>query len=168
MVCVDAVAYAPHRPVDVQALDVDFYAFSFYKTFGPHHAVLYGKYDALVALPVQNHFFVTPEMVPYKFQPGNVNYEMSYGCIAIGEYLEALGQRGDAALEGRAAMVAGFDAIAAHEADLSRRFLDYLSRRAGRAGLGHDVERRGGAGADDQFHGRRARQRRDRQGHGPA
>ena len=125
-IVVDGVAYAPHRLVDVQALDVDFYAFSFYKTFGPHHAVLYGKYDALVALPVQNHFFVTPEMTPYKFQPGNVNYELSYGCIAIGEYLEALGRRGDAALDGRPAMVAGFEAIAAHEADLSRQFLDWL------------------------------------------
>jgi cysteine desulfurase family protein (TIGR01976 family) len=126
-IVVDAVAYAPHRLVDVQALDVDFYAFSFYKTFGPHHAVLYGKYDALLSLPVQNHFFVTPEMIPYKFQPGNVNYELSYGCVAIGEYLEALGRRVDPALEGRPAMAAAFDAIAAHEAALSRRFLDYLA-----------------------------------------
>jgi selenocysteine lyase/cysteine desulfurase len=29
--CVDAVAYAPHRPIDVRELDVDFYAFSWYK-----------------------------------------------------------------------------------------------------------------------------------------
>ena len=31
LVCVDAVAYAPHRAVDVKAWDVDFYLFSFYK-----------------------------------------------------------------------------------------------------------------------------------------
>ena len=31
MLCVDGVAYAPHREVDVKALDVDFYSFSWYK-----------------------------------------------------------------------------------------------------------------------------------------
>ena len=31
MLCVDAVAYAPHRPIDVKDLGVDFYAFSWYK-----------------------------------------------------------------------------------------------------------------------------------------
>lgn len=33
MLCVDAVAYAPHRKIDVKALGVDFYAFSWYKVF---------------------------------------------------------------------------------------------------------------------------------------
>ena len=36
LVCVDGVAYAPHRRVDVKALDVDFYLYSPYKVFGPH------------------------------------------------------------------------------------------------------------------------------------
>ena len=40
--CVDAVAYAPHRLVDVQASGADYYVFSFYKVFGPHFAVLWG------------------------------------------------------------------------------------------------------------------------------
>ena len=40
--CVDAVAYAPHRLVDVQASGADVYVFSFYKVFGPHYAVLGG------------------------------------------------------------------------------------------------------------------------------
>lgn len=34
MLCVDGVAYAPHREVDVKALDVDFYSFSWYKVGG--------------------------------------------------------------------------------------------------------------------------------------
>ena len=34
LLCVDAVAYAPHRQVDVQDLEVDFYAFSWYKVRG--------------------------------------------------------------------------------------------------------------------------------------
>ncbi|KAM3564819.1 hypothetical protein MY1884_000582 [Beauveria asiatica] len=36
IVCVDGVAFAPHRPVDVRALGVDFYVFSWYKVYGPH------------------------------------------------------------------------------------------------------------------------------------
>ncbi|MEO7255375.1 MAG: aminotransferase class V-fold PLP-dependent enzyme, partial [Casimicrobium sp.] len=36
--CVDGVAYAPHRLVDVQASGADIYVFSFYKVFGPHYA----------------------------------------------------------------------------------------------------------------------------------
>ena len=46
-IVVDAVAYAPHRAIDVQAWDVDYYVFSLYKTYGPHMAVMYGKYDLL-------------------------------------------------------------------------------------------------------------------------
>jgi selenocysteine lyase/cysteine desulfurase len=41
LVCVDGVAYAPHRPLDVRALGVDIYAFSWHKTFGPHLAQVY-------------------------------------------------------------------------------------------------------------------------------
>ncbi|WP_309573210.1 aminotransferase class V-fold PLP-dependent enzyme, partial [Deinococcus sp.] len=70
---VDGVAYAPHRLVDVQALDVDYYMFSFYKVFGPHISLLYGRLAHLLALPNINHGFVGEDAVPYKLQPGNVN-----------------------------------------------------------------------------------------------
>jgi len=40
LICVDGVAYVPHRSIDVQSWDVDFYTFSTYKTFGPHQACL--------------------------------------------------------------------------------------------------------------------------------
>ena len=39
----DGVSYAPHGFPDVKELDVDFYTFSLYKTYGPHVALLYGK-----------------------------------------------------------------------------------------------------------------------------
>jgi len=41
--CVDAVAYAPHASIDVKALGVDFYSFSWYKVYGPHISMLYVK-----------------------------------------------------------------------------------------------------------------------------
>lgn len=40
-------AYAPHFPIDVKALDFNFYVFSLYKVCGPHQSVLYGKRASL-------------------------------------------------------------------------------------------------------------------------
>ena len=48
---VDAVAFAPHGAIDVQALDTDFLVCSAYKWFGPHLGALYGKAEVLDRLP---------------------------------------------------------------------------------------------------------------------
>ena len=124
--CVDAVAYAPHRLVDVQASGADVYVFSFYKVFGPHYAVLWGRRDLLLSLPSLNHYFIGAEVIPYKLQPGNVNYELSYGCMGINEYLidvgSSLGNTGSA----RQKMQAAFDAFEQHEDALAERLLTYL------------------------------------------
>ncbi len=130
-VCIDGVAFAPHRLVDVRAWDVDYYVFSLYKVFGPHHAVLYGKYDRLRALANQSHHFVPVDKIPGKLQPGNPNYELSYGATAIPEYLVTLGERSgaDAGASRRARMAAAFDAIADHESILADRLLSWLRGR---------------------------------------
>jgi len=57
LVVVDGVSYAPHRPVDVKALDVDVYAFSWYKVYGPHIAMLYASQRALGKMRSLGHFF---------------------------------------------------------------------------------------------------------------
>ena len=85
-IVVDAVAYAPHRAVDVQAWDVDYYVFSFYKTYGPHFAVLYGKYDKLAELDGLYHYFYGRDKVPAKLEPGNTNYELAWGSAGIVDY----------------------------------------------------------------------------------
>ena len=140
-ICVDAVAYAPHRLVDVRALDVDYYVFSFYKVYGPHHAVLYGRYDDLVALPGQNHFFIEPTRTPYKFQPGNVNYELAYGCIGINEYLVELASRSGRNFENeRGALQAAFELITRQEEAVCTRLLDFLNQHA--AACGSSARRR--------------------------
>jgi selenocysteine lyase/cysteine desulfurase len=124
-VCVDAVAYAPHRAVDVQALDVDYYVFSFYKTYGPHFAVMYGKYENLLDLDGLYHYFYGKDKVPQKLEPGNTNYELAWGCTGIVDYLDELGGgSGD-----RAAIERGFDDIAAHEEAIAERLLAYLRQR---------------------------------------
>jgi cysteine desulfurase family protein (TIGR01976 family) len=119
-VCVDGVAYAPHRRVDVAAWDVDYYVFSFYKVFGPHMAVLYGKRAALDGLANINHHFLGASAGPYKLQPGNVNFELSHGLGGIYEYVDDLGGP-DAA----------FDAVAEHEERLAERLLAYLRGKRG-------------------------------------
>lgn len=132
LVCVDGVAYAPHRAVDVQALDLDFYVFSFYKVFGPHYAMLYGKHEHLLRMANLNHYFIPADAIPYKLQPGNQNYELGYGTIGIGDYLSDLGGRLDPAGTAgtrRARIERAYDAIAAHEADLTERLLAYLRNR---------------------------------------
>lgn len=123
--CVDAVAFAPHRAVDVQAFGADYYLFSFYKTFGPHFAVLVGRYDHLLELDGLYHYFYGRERVPHKLEPGNISYEAAWSCTAIVDYLDALG----GGTGTRAAIDAAFEAIALHEERLSARLLDWLGSR---------------------------------------
>ena len=129
--CVDAVAYAPHRLVDVQASGADVYVFSFYKVFGPHYAVMWVQRDLLLALPSLNHYFIGTEVIPYKLQPGNVNYELSYGCVGINDYLTDVGGSLGCAGSARQKMQAAFDAFEQHEDALAERLLAYLRGKAG-------------------------------------
>jgi len=130
MICVDGVAYAPHRQIDVQDLDVDFYGFSFYKVYGPHYALLYGKRDHLRRIPGINHFFI--DDVPYKFQPGNVNYELTYGMMGLWDYLAWFAQthgRDDLGDDRRGQLVFAFDAFARHEETLAAPLLEFLGSK---------------------------------------
>jgi cysteine desulfurase family protein (TIGR01976 family) len=139
--CVDAVAYAPHRLVDVQASGADVVVFSFYKVFGPHYAVLWGRRELLLSLPSLNHFFIGPEVIPYKLQPGNVNYELSYGCIGIHEYLLDCGTVLGAAGGARQHMQTAFDAFARHEDALAERLLTWLRGKRAVRIIGHATAR---------------------------
>lgn len=129
-ICVDGVAYAPHRAVDVQALDADFYGFSVYKTFGAHFAALYGKHEALLAAGGVNHGFIPNDKLPQKMEPGNASHELAYSCAGVVAYLEAFAQAHGVNADGRAAVEAAFTLIAAHEEAISARLLDWLGARA--------------------------------------
>ncbi len=126
-ICVDAVAYAPHRAIDVQAWDVDYYVFSLYKTYGPHYAVMYGKFDHLLELDGLYHYFYGKDKVPGKLEPGNPSYECAYATLAIRDYFAGLGT--GAGRTAREALEAGFSAVAAHEDALVDRLLSYLTSR---------------------------------------
>jgi cysteine desulfurase / selenocysteine lyase len=109
-VLVDGAQAAPHLPIDVQALDCDFYAFSGHKAYGPSGiGVLYGKAALLTAMPpwqgggdmILSVSFekTTYNHIPYKFEAGTPNIA---GTIALGaalDYLEGLGRARVAAYE---------------------------------------------------------------------
>ena len=85
----DGVSYAPHGFPNVKELDVDFYTFSLYKTYGPHLALLYGKEEILKNLPNQNHEFLKGQY-PYTINPGGPNHEELVSLIGIYDYFENL------------------------------------------------------------------------------
>lgn len=91
LVYVDAVHYAPHGPIDVQALDCDFLVCSAYKFFGPHVGVLYGNYEVMERL---HAYKVRPQesMPPSKFETGTLNHEGLAGAAAAIEYIAELGR----------------------------------------------------------------------------
>ncbi len=132
MACVDGVAFAPHRRVDVRALDADFYLLSIYKVMGPHLGLLYGKREHLVSARGQNHFFIAEDDVPYKLQPGKVPHELAASLPAILDYLMALDVRtfgADGTAEPQR-LDRVFAAIADYEAALAEPLLTFLGTRA--------------------------------------
>ncbi|OAA42033.1 Pyridoxal phosphate-dependent transferase, major domain protein [Beauveria brongniartii RCEF 3172] len=84
MPMVDGVAFAPHRPVDVKALGVDFYCFSWYKAFGPHFATLYASRRAQDRYMTSlGHFFVPSTSLDGKLGLGMPSFEMQSMCGPI-------------------------------------------------------------------------------------
>ena len=119
-VLVDGAQSIPHMPVDVQALDADFYVFSGHKVYGPTGVgVLYGKEEWLDKLPpyqgggemIQHVSFVrtTFNELPFKFEAGTPDYIGTTGLARALDYVTTL----------------GMDRIAAYEHDLT----EYATRR---------------------------------------
>ncbi len=128
LVFVDGVAAVPHKAIDVKALDVDFYAFSPYKMFGPHVGIVYGKRDLWLKAEGQNHPFIGAEEVPLKIAAGYPNHELTAGLAGTAEYFEALYRHHFEApansLNERVRRV--YELFAAHETAIASRLVDYL------------------------------------------
>jgi cysteine desulfurase family protein (TIGR01976 family) len=91
LVYIDAVQYAAHGPIDVQALGCDFLVCSSYKFFGPHVGILYGRYELLDQLRAYR-VRPAPTNPPGKFETGTGNFEGYAGVLGALEYFEWLGQ----------------------------------------------------------------------------
>lgn len=88
---VDAVHYAPHGPIDVQALGCDFLVCSAYKFFGPHVGVLWGRRPLLERLRTYKVRPANPNP-PEKFETGTLNQEGLAGVSAAIDYLAQVGR----------------------------------------------------------------------------
>ena len=126
----DGVSYAPHGFPDVKELDVDFYTFSLYKTYGPHLALLYGKEEILKKLPNQNHQFLKNNY-PYTINPGGPNHEELVSLIGIYDYLMSLYNMHfyDQKLSIRKKVEAINKLIAKHEEEIANPILSYIDKR---------------------------------------
>ena len=123
---VDGAQSVPHMPVDVQALDADFYCFSGHKVYGPTGiGVLYGKREWLDRLPpyqgggemigTVSFDHTTFNHLPYKFEAGTPNYVGVTGLATAIDYVSSIGMK----------------EIAAYEADLTQYALEHMSQIEG-------------------------------------
>ncbi|QIW97922.1 hypothetical protein AMS68_003440 [Peltaster fructicola] len=110
---VDAVAYAPHRAVDVKALGVDFYCFSWYKVYGPHIASLYASKQAQAQMTSLGHFFKKPDNLENIMGLAAASYELTAAVLKVCEYLQGV----------------PWDQIAAYEEKLQGILIDYLNSK---------------------------------------
>jgi len=135
---VDAVQYAPHGPIDVQALGCDLLVSSPYKFYGPHMGALYGRYDLLDRLRAYK-VRPAPDDPPGKFETGTQNHEGIAGTLAAVEYLASIGERFGTsyeryfpALSGRRLhLKTGISVLRAYDHALSAAILDELETLEG-------------------------------------
>ncbi len=139
---VDGAQSVPHFAVDVQALDVDFLAFSAHKMCGPTGVgVLYGKASLLEAMPpflgggdmireVKLRSF-KPNALPHKFEAGTPAIAEVVGFGAACDYLTSI----------------GMDNIAAHEHEITEYALERLEEIPGVKVFGPGIQDKGGVAA---------------------
>ncbi len=128
-VFLDAVHYAPHGLIDVQAWGCDFLAASAYKFFGPHVGILWGRRELLESLEAYK-VRPAPLAPPGKWMTGTQSHESIAGALAAVDYLADLGRllAGDDSLTRRAALREAYREIGLYERGLASRLLDGLAR----------------------------------------
>ena len=127
---VDAVQYAPHAPIDAQALGCDFLACSAYKFFGPHQGIIWGKLEHMQGL---RPYKVRPasDESPDRWETGTQAHELQAGVLATLTYLAELGHPHADAYRGifpgmtgrRLDLHAAMAIIQAHEQTLAARLI---------------------------------------------
>lgn len=90
---VDAVHYAPHFPLDVVELDVDFLLCSAYKFYGPHVGILYSRPGLLDCLRT-DRLCTQDDAAPFRIETGTLNHAALAGVTAAVEYAAGFGTGG--------------------------------------------------------------------------
>ncbi len=123
---IDAVHYAPHGPIDVQALDCDFLVCSPYKFFGPHMGTLYGKRKHLQRFKPYK-VRPAPDTSPECWETGTQVQELIAGIAAAIDYLAESGRRCEPTVKSRReALLAAYRATRRYELELFARLIDGL------------------------------------------
>ena len=91
LLLIDAVHYAPHFPLDVKALGVDFLLCSAYKFYGPHIGILYSNGENLNRLPIYN-LRTQSQHAPFSIETGTLNHAAIAGVNAAIDYIESFGE----------------------------------------------------------------------------
>jgi selenocysteine lyase/cysteine desulfurase len=91
LVCVDGVAYAPHRKVDVKDLGIDFYSLSWYKVFGPHISMLYASREAQKQIRPLCHYFNPSQTLADKAGFAAGSYELIASISTVVDHLSEHG-----------------------------------------------------------------------------
>jgi cysteine desulfurase family protein (TIGR01976 family) len=119
---VDAVHYAPHELVDVQALDCDFLAMSSYKSYGPHVGVLFGKLALLESIDFPK-LIPAPGAPPENVETGTQNHEGIVGAGAAIDFMASLAE-GETR---RSRLAAAYEGLHQRNAELTRDLWEGLS-----------------------------------------
>jgi cysteine desulfurase family protein (TIGR01976 family) len=104
---VDAVHYAPHGPIDVEAAGIDVLLCSPYKFFGPHLGLFYGRRELLERWRPYKVRPAADDSVAHRFETGTLPHEALAGFVAAVDYIRSV----------------GWEAIVPYERELGERFL---------------------------------------------
>ena len=126
LLVIDAVHYAPHFPLDVQALGADFLLCSGYKFYAPHVGVLYSRPGALDRLPT-DRLSVQDPAAPYRIETGTLNHAAIDGVRAAVEYIASWGTGSSL----RERIVDAMTHISAYEHELAKDYHDAVRRIPG-------------------------------------
>jgi cysteine desulfurase family protein (TIGR01976 family) len=120
---VDAVHYAAHNLVDVEAIGCDFLACSAYKFYGPHIGVLYGRKRLLDSIDFPK-LKPAPDDVPEKLETGTQSHESIAGAAAAVDFLASLAAEG---LTRRERLTAVFNALHERKSEQTKLLWEALS-----------------------------------------
>jgi cysteine desulfurase family protein (TIGR01976 family) len=129
----DAVHYAPHFSIDVQALGCDFLLCSAYKFYGPHLGFLYSKPGLLDRIPT-DRLRTAAQAAPFCIETGTPNFAAMEGVSAAIDFLASVGIGNSK----REKLVDAYQHIAAHEHALASRLYAGLKSIAGVTVIGQD------------------------------
>lgn len=130
---VDAVQYAPHGVIDVQALGCDAIVSSAYKFYGPHVGILWARRELLERFNPPK-LRVSPDYLPSRYMLGTAQYELFAGLLGALDYYELIGTTIATATQREAASCAinaGKLWMQAHEEALAQRLIDGLKSLKG-------------------------------------